>query len=60
VTYLKVFRILKSLPQLLKPLLSGLLWYTERSGESDPTIILVQGVGDKVQVFVFVSPDPIV
>lgn len=40
-TYLKVFRIFEGLPQLLKPLLPGLLWYTEGSGESDPTMILV-------------------
>jgi len=50
----------KNTPEVFKPLLSGLLWYTKRSWVMGVTIVLVQILRDMGQVPVFESPTPFV
>ena len=49
-TYLEVGPKADNTCELLEPLLSCLLWPTERSRVGGMAIVLVQDLGDKVQV----------
>ena len=44
--------------EVLKPLLSGLVWLTERSRKGCVAIVLVQLLRDKVQVLLFETLTP--
>jgi len=60
ITYLEVDPKADNPRKLLKPLLSGLLRSTERSRVSGVTIVLMQGLCDKVQVPLLKSLTPFV
>jgi len=56
VTCLEVSPEVESLPEVFKPLLSGLLWQTKRPRIRDIAVVLVQGICDEVQVLGLESP----